>query len=197
MEARYQYLQAKELDLARGVINRLSVFLVRSGFYDGARQLNAELLNYERHPSPMGWIARTYLDQGDYDFARTWYQHCIDASVDSNQREVAVALHGSWPTIDVYRGDYQAAREKFEKSMKIRQQIGDREGEASSLHALATIDVYKGDYQAARVKLLKSLKINQQIGNRAGQAATSESTGYLSTFTVATAKRRGRNSRSP
>jgi len=171
MEARYQYLQAKELDLARGVINRLSVFLVRSGFYDGARQLNAELLNYERHPSPMRWIARTYLDQGDYDFARTWYQHCIDASVDSNQGEVAVALHGL-ATIDVYRGDYQAAREKFEKTMKIRQQIGDRGGEASSLHALATIDVYKGDYQAAREKFEKSMKINQQIGNRAGEAAT-------------------------
>ena len=109
MEARSQYLQAEELELARSVTDRLSGLLVRSGFYDGVRQLNAELLNYEKHPSPMNWIARTYIDQGDYDSARIWYQRCIDASAGSNQEEVEFALHGM-ATIDLRKGDYEAAQ---------------------------------------------------------------------------------------
>ena len=31
--------------------------------------LNSELLQYEEHPSPMSWIARSYFDQGDYPFS--------------------------------------------------------------------------------------------------------------------------------
>jgi tetratricopeptide (TPR) repeat protein len=178
MEARSQFLQAKEFELARTVTDRLSGFLVRSGFYDGARQLNMELLNYEKHPSPMSWIARTYSGQGDYDSARTWYQKSIDASAGLNQEEVGVALQGL-ATIDVYKGDYDAAREKFEKSMKIMQQIGDRAGEAQTWHNLASIDLNKGDYDAAREKFEKSMKIKQQIGNRAGEAATFYQLGFL------------------
>ena len=171
MEARSQYLQAKELELARSVTDRLSGFLVRSGFYDGVRQLNVELLNYEKHPSPMNWIARTYSDQGEYDSARIWYQRSIDASAGSNQKEVGVALHGM-ATIDLKKGDYEAARENFEKAMKIMQQIGDRAGEAATWHTLATIDLNKGDYEAARENFEKAMKIRQQIGDRAGEAAT-------------------------
>ena len=77
-----------------------------------------ELLNYEVHPSPMNWIARTYIDQGEYDSARIWYQRSIDASAGLNQKEVGVALHGL-ATIDLRKGDYEAARENFEKAMKI------------------------------------------------------------------------------
>ncbi len=50
MEARSQYLQAEEFELARGVTDRLSGFFVMSGFYDDVRELNVELLNYEQHP---------------------------------------------------------------------------------------------------------------------------------------------------
>jgi hypothetical protein len=50
MEARTQYLHATEIKLARSVTDRLSGFFVQSGFYDGVRQLNAEMLNYEYIP---------------------------------------------------------------------------------------------------------------------------------------------------
>jgi tetratricopeptide (TPR) repeat protein len=170
MEARSQYLQAKELRLAISVTDHLSGFLVRRGFYDGVRQLNAELLNYETDPSPMSWIARTYINQGEYDSARIWYQRCIDASAGSNQKEVGVALHGM-ASIDLCKGDYEAARENFEKAMKIVQQIGDRAGEAATWHNLATIDVCRGEYDAARGSFWTSMKISQQIGDRMGEAA--------------------------
>ncbi|MFZ3149283.1 MAG: tetratricopeptide repeat protein, partial [Methanothrix sp.] len=178
MEARSQYLQAKELELARIVTDPLSGFLVRIGFYDGVRQLNVELLNYESDPTPMVWIARTYLDQGEYDSARVWYQRCIDASVGSNQEEVGVALHGM-ATIDLRKGDYEAARENFEKVLKIMQQISNREGEAATWNNLASIDLKKGDYKAARENFWKSMKISQQIGDQEGEAKTFYQLGLL------------------
>ena len=170
MEARSQYLQAKELELARSVTNRISDFIELSGFYDGVRQLNAELLNYEWHPSPMIWIARTYIDQGEYDSALIWYQRSIDASAGSNQEKFWGAFIGI-ATIDLQKGDYKAAREELGKAMKIVQQIGDKAGEASTWHQLASIDLQKGDYEAARENFGKAMKIVQQIGNLAGEAA--------------------------
>ena len=104
MEARSQYLQAGEMDQARNVTNRLSGVLTRSGFYDGVRALNFELLQYEEHPSPMIWIARTYLEQGNFSDAGFWYQRCKDlAAACSNQIEMASALHGL-ARIDLRKG---------------------------------------------------------------------------------------------
>ena len=171
MEARSQYLQAEELDLARGMTNRLSIILLRSGFYDGIRQLNAELLNYESHPSIMNWIARTYLEQGIYGPARIWYQRCSDVAAGSDQTEMGLALHGL-ARIDLREGDYEAANEKFEKALKIVQQIGDRIGEASIRHALASIDLNKGDYDSAHEKFETVLKMMQQNDDQEGEAAT-------------------------
>ena len=164
MEARSQYLHVKELELARSVTDRLSGSLVLSGFYDGVRQLNAELLNYERHPSPMKWIARTYLDQGEYDSAQIWYQRCIDASAGLNQKEVGVALHGM-ATIDLRKGDYEAARENFRKAMKIRQQIGDRAGEAATFSQFGIIAWGVGRSQEALRLIALSYLIFANIGH--------------------------------
>ena len=164
MEARSRYLQAKELELARSVTDRLSNFLVRRGFYDGVRQLNAELLNYGRHPTPMNWIARTCLHQGEYDSAQIWYQRSIDVSANLNQKEVGVALHGI-ATIDMRKGEYDAAREDFEKAMKIRQQIGDRAGEAATFHQLGILSWERGPTQDGLRPLAISYLINSSIGH--------------------------------
>jgi tetratricopeptide (TPR) repeat protein len=171
MEARSQYLQAKELELARGLTASLSELFNLGGFYEEIRRLNSEMLEYEKHPSPINWIARTYIDQGEYDSARIWYQRSIDASAGLNQEQVGVSLQGI-ATIDIHKGEYKAARENLKKVMKIVQQIGNREGEAATWHQLATIDMSMGDYKAAREKFENSMKIRLQIGDRAGEAAT-------------------------
>ncbi len=170
MEARSQYLQANELELARSVTDCLSNIFVIRGFYDGVRQLNAELLKYESHPTPMNWIARTYYHQGEYDPARIWYQKIIDAS-GLNQRELGVALNGLG-LIGLKKGDYNAAQENFEKALKIMQEIRDRDSEAAAWHNLASIDTDRGNYESARDKFEKAMKIRQKIGNRAGEAET-------------------------
>jgi len=166
LEARFQYMQAGALDQAREVTSRLSSFFVRSGFYDGARHLNFELLQYEEHPTYMSWIGRSFFEQGDFNSAQHWYQRCLSASSAQNLREKGVAFHGL-ATINIQKGDYIAARDNLENSIKIRQQIGDLAGEASDWHEVAVIDMNRGSYQAAQEKLEKAIIISQQIGDKA------------------------------
>ena len=55
MEARSQFLQANEFEFARRVTDRISGILVKGGFYDDVRLLNADLLDYKKYPSSMIW----------------------------------------------------------------------------------------------------------------------------------------------
>jgi len=170
MEARSHYLQAGEMDHARNVTVQLSDHFMRIGFYDGLRNLNFELLQYEVHPTYMSWIARSYVDQGDYTSAASWYQGCLEASSSSNQVN-AVALQGL-ATIDLRKGKYETANEKFKEVLKIWQQIGSQREEATIWHQLGIIDMENSNRLSAREKFEKALKIKQQIGDKAGEAVT-------------------------
>ncbi|VVB67000.1 Tetratricopeptide repeat protein [uncultured archaeon] len=170
MEARSQYLSAEEIESARVLTTRLSGSLILSGFYDEVRQLNAELLDYEEHPSSMIWIANAYSDQGNYDFARHWYQRSLLASGDSDLKEMAASWHGL-ATIDLMEGDYDAAFEKFQKDMAICEQIGDHAGKAKTLHNLATIELKKSNYNSARETFEKILELCRLNNDHAGEAS--------------------------
>ncbi len=76
------------------------------------------MLDYEEHPDPMSWIARTFSDQGDYDSAQGWYQRSLEACSDSNLEGISGAWHGL-ATIDLNHGEYDQAIEKFQTSLKI------------------------------------------------------------------------------
>jgi len=171
MQARSQYINAMDIKHARNLTNRLANSLILTGFYDSVRQLNAEILHYEKHSSSMGWIARTYLEQGDYGSAQIWYQYCLDAANDSDKEWAALALHGL-ASIDLKKSDYDSAREKFETILNIVRQKGDKAGEAATWHNLASIDVNKGDYNSACEKYETVMNVVQQIGDRAGEAST-------------------------
>jgi tetratricopeptide (TPR) repeat protein len=170
MEARSHFLRAEEIELARGLTMRLSDSLMLSGFYEDVRQLNAELLDYEAHPSSMIWIANAYFDQGKYDSACHWYQRSLRLSCNSNLKDIAASLHGL-ATIDLMRGDYDAAYEKFQKDIAICEQIGDHVGRAKTLHNLAIIELKKSNYDSARENFEKILDICRRNNDRAGEAS--------------------------
>jgi len=170
-EARAQYLDAGEYAQAREATSRISVFLVRQGLYKDLERINREALDYEEHPTPMGWIGRSYDDRGNYPLAREWYQRSLTAAGDDLLKEASDAWHGL-ALIDLNVGDYEAARAKFQMSLTITQQTGNRAGENTAWHNLASIDLNVGDYEAARTKLQTVLIIRQQIGDRIGEAAT-------------------------
>lgn len=169
LEARAQYLEAREYEQARVLTDKISQFCERRGLYNELARINHELLDYAEHPGPINWVGRAYMDRADYLTARKWYQRSLAASKDLLTPEVATAWH-ELGSIDIRVGDYQGAREKTLKSLKIDQQIGSRSGEAASWHQLASIDLQTGNYKAAEKHLTKSLEIHQQIGSFAGAA---------------------------
>jgi tetratricopeptide (TPR) repeat protein len=167
-EARNQYLAADDYPQARKVTDRISSTLILRGLFREVIRLNTELLDREKHPESMTWIARAYLERSDYQEALRWYEQGLKAA-DTNPREAAIAWQGLG-TIDMETGDYPSAGEKFQKSLLISQQIGDKAGEATSWHQLASLDMETGDYPSAGEKFHKSLLIGQQIGDKAGEA---------------------------
>lgn len=163
-EARTRFILAGDCDGARAATDRLSGYLVRQGFYDESRRLNLELLIGQRHPSPMGWIARAYYQRGDYARARTWYQRQLRAAGQMMPQEAAAAVHGL-ATLALEQGDYPTARTEFERSLAIRQALGDRAGEAASFFQMGALAVRMGrEEQGLRLVALCYL-IDREIGH--------------------------------
>ena len=171
MYARSAYLQAQSLEPARNATDLISGFFVTCGFYDLVRLMNFELLGFEEHPSQMIWIARTYMDQGDYDSAKILYERCIHAIPNLDPRYKALAIYGL-AAIDLRRDNREAARKKSNKARKIMKANGDIAGEAAILLQLATIDLRIRDFNGAHKKLTKVMKIMTEIGYPAGVAVT-------------------------
>jgi tetratricopeptide (TPR) repeat protein len=164
MEARAQYLQAKEYEQARHANEIISDFFMMHGFYEGVRRLNQEMLGYEVHPLPMNRIAWAYSSQGDLHEAQKWYQKSLDASGDLI-KYAGMAWHGLG-TIDLGQGNNQDAEDKFQRSLEIALKIRDKQGEATVLLQMAMIKLGQCNYQESQNKLRKSLEIAQQFGDK-------------------------------
>lgn len=171
MYARSAYIQAQSLEPARNATDLISGFFVTCGFYDAVRLLNFELLGFEEHPSQMIWIARTYVDQGDYDSAKTLYERCMHAISNLDPHSKALAIYGL-AVIDLKRDECKGALKKFKKARRIMKATGNTEGEAAILHQLATIDLRKRDFSSAHKKLTKVMEKMTEIGYPAGVAVT-------------------------
>lgn len=163
MEARGQYLEAGDLDDARAVTARISGYMEKRGYYSELIRLNQELLG-EPHAGPMTWIARSYLNQGDYGRAREWYGRAVEIA------PVASAYQGLGMAY-LFMGKHDPARENLQKAVDIYVSLGDRAGEAAGLHALASIDMEKNEFEAAHLKLQRIAEISEGLGDLRGLAS--------------------------
>ena len=94
LEARGHYLAAEDQGNAIAVTARISGYLQRRGYYSELMRLNQELLDLDRQLSgPTIWIARAYLDQGEYRKAAEWYGRALQIAPDAAAR--ARPGHGS------------------------------------------------------------------------------------------------------
>ena len=169
MEARAQYLQAKEYGQARKINDIISIRFERYGIYEEVVQLNQEMLGYEEHPLPMNRIAMVYECRGHLREAREWYQRSLDASADKTA-EAGMAWNGL-AGIDYQQGNYKDAQDKYQKSLAIASLIGNKQGEATVLHNLAMIDLILSKQDEALKKFQTSLELGQEIGDRRNEAA--------------------------
>jgi tetratricopeptide (TPR) repeat protein len=166
LEARGHYLAAEDQGNAIAVTARISGYLQRRGYYSELIRLNQELLDLDKQPaaSPTIWIARAYLDQGEYRKAAEWYGRALQIAPD------AAAEHGLGTAL-LHQEKYDLARESLQKAADAFHAAGDPSGEAASLSSLAAIDLLKNENEAAKEKLQKIVEIMNSLGDMKGEAA--------------------------
>ncbi len=165
LEARGHYLEAKDANNTIAVTSRISGYLQRRGYYTELIRLNQELLDLNMpNATPIAWIAKVHLDQGEYRKAVEYYERALQIAPDAD-------LYHGLGTALMHQEKYDLAREKLQKSAEAYRALGDSSGEAASMSRLASIDMLKGENDAAIEKLQKIAEIMKSLGDIKGEAA--------------------------
>jgi tetratricopeptide (TPR) repeat protein len=165
LEARGHYLAAEDQDNAIAVTARISGYLQKHGYYYELIRLNQELLDLDQKTSgPTAWIARAYLDQGEYRKATEWYGRALQIAPDA-------ATYHDLGTALLHQEKYDLAKESLQKAADAFHNASDLSGEAASLSRLASIDMLKNENAAAAEKLQKIIEIMKSLGDMKGEAA--------------------------
>lgn len=170
LESRAHYLAAGQEEKAAELTARISTILMNRGLYDETKKLNQELLDRSMHPVPMRWLARTFLEQGDYQKAQEWYLKCLQFSKISEEN-----IADSWNGIasaNLGQGNFDQAKENFQKALDAYTQIGNKIGQIAALQGLASSQMAKEESESARESMLKALDIQQELGDLRSQATT-------------------------
>jgi tetratricopeptide (TPR) repeat protein len=165
LEARGHYLAAQDLEAAGAVTAHISGYLQRRGYYSELIRQNQVLLDLDQKTSgPAAWIARAYLDQGEYRKAAEWYGRALQIAPD------AAAYHDLGTAL-LHQEKYDLAKESLQKAADAFHNASDQSGEAASLSRLASIDMLKNENAAAAEKLQKIVEIMKSLGDMKGEAA--------------------------
>jgi tetratricopeptide (TPR) repeat protein len=165
LEARGHYLAADDLDEATVVTARISGYLQRRGYYYELIRLNLELLGLDKQSAgPAAWIARAYLDQGEYRKAEEWYGRALQIAPDA-------AAHHGLGTALLHQEKYDLARASLQMAKEAFHVAGDLSSEAVSISRLAAIDMKKGENEAAVEKLQTIAEIMKSLGDVQGEAS--------------------------
>jgi tetratricopeptide (TPR) repeat protein len=165
LEARGHYLASGEAKDAIAVTSRICGYLQRRGYYYELIKLNQELLDLKMpSATPITWIAKVHLDQGEYRKARECYERALQIAPHAD-------LYHGLGTALMHLEKYDLARENLQKSAEAYRALGDLSGEATSMSRLASIDMLKGENDEALKKLQKIAEIMKSLGDIKGEAA--------------------------
>lgn len=170
LEARAHYLAAGEEEKAEEVTARISGILMNRGLYEETERLNQEILERTIHPGPMRWLARAFLEQGDYQKAQDWYQKCLQFPGRSDE-DAADSWYGM-ASANFSQENYDQAKENFQNALETYRHINNKIGQTAALQGLASTQMAKGERESARETLLKALEIQREMGDLRSQAAT-------------------------
>jgi tetratricopeptide (TPR) repeat protein len=170
LEARAHYLAADEDEKAEEVTARISSILMNRGLYNETKKLNQELLERSMHPGPMRWLARAFLEQGDFQTAQEWYLKCLKfpgrSEEDSADSWYGVAL------ASLGQENYEQSMENFRKALEAYIHLNNKTGQVAALQGLASAQMAKGERESALISLKKALEIQQEMGDLRSQAVT-------------------------
>jgi tetratricopeptide (TPR) repeat protein/CHAT domain-containing protein len=169
LEARYHYVQAKDITAANEIAFAAEELLRRWGFLDAALELNQESYDLavdERDKAialhNMGII---YQSWGDYDRALELYGQslAIDEKL-GDQSGVSRSYHQMGMVYQA-RGDYDRALELYQKSLAIAEKLGDIAGVASSQAQIGKVFMDQHKFEEAVPYIISAYHIFEKIGS--------------------------------
>ncbi|MGQ0572142.1 MAG: tetratricopeptide repeat protein, partial [Armatimonadota bacterium] len=165
-EARSHFIEARDLESAVAVTDRIGGPLKWSGLYDELERVNIELLELGSHPSPLCWIGTANFHKRNYERSEEYFGGSL--ALDSTRDTAAAALHGLG-MIDLERGRLEEAKDRFHAAREIQTKVGDAEGEAATWHSLASIALEQGDLENAQHGFSNALNIYRRLRDWAGE----------------------------
>jgi tetratricopeptide (TPR) repeat protein len=165
LEARGHLLAAHDWSDAVAVTSHISSYLHRRGCYSEIIRLNRELSDGMDKPTaePNAWIARAYLDQGEYNKAQEWYEQLLQIAPDA-------AAHLGLGIALMHQEKNDEARASLQKAADAFHFAGGLSGEAAALQEMARLDMGRNDYDAARTGLVRAKGLLESARDRTGAA---------------------------
>jgi DNA-binding SARP family transcriptional activator/Tfp pilus assembly protein PilF len=123
-------------------------------------------------------LARSYIESGRPDEARTELRRALDLSAQTGDQVGQARTHHYLAYLCERRGDCNLALDHERQALALFQAAGHQRGEAGVLNAIGWYHAQLGDYGEALAFCRRALHLLHQLGDRFGQGATWDSIGY-------------------
>ncbi len=178
-QARYHFLQVRDLDGALEASQPYSGFLMAGGFLHDLRRSNQQLLDQGlEHAAVMNWIALSHLHAGEPQPAEHWFHRAADKCGDVHSQEAAMAWHGL-ASVDMAQHKTSSALKRLGRVAEIQERLEEPEACANTLHQMATLYMEQNHLKDARETLERARQLDRKAGNKRGESATLHQLGAL------------------
>lgn len=166
----------------------LDAFLDTQGYWEEDKQ-NLELALQASENLDPGYenrkalllhnVAVTYMAQGDYRRARTYFERSLVLQRQLGDRlAIARTIHYIG-RIYAAEGEHDQARQSYEESLALAEEVGDNRGVAATLHELGNLHLDHGPHNKAEDHYERSLALSQEPEDTRDVAATLHQLGIL------------------
>ena len=115
---------------------------------------------------PVKFIGYNYLDMGNYDQAKTYYDKALAINIKYNNTLEISSCNLNIGSVYLKKGKYPTALEYYNKSLKISEEIKDTIGIAKALNNIGIIYDISNNYDQALTYYNKALAIQKKIGTQ-------------------------------
>jgi tetratricopeptide (TPR) repeat protein len=184
LECFYHHMQLQDYGAAYDVIERVTEWLDRRGYYQRLVSVYGQLVtawqaaapttteDQQRWANSLGNLGLAYASLGEYRRAISFHEQCLAIMREIGDRRGEANSLGNLGLAYRSLGEYRRAISFHEQHNEIAREIGDRRGEANSLSGLGNAYDSLGEYRRAISFHEQCLAIMREIGDRGGEATS-------------------------
>jgi tetratricopeptide (TPR) repeat protein len=184
LECFYHHMQLQDYGAAYDVIERVTEWLERQGYYQRLVDVYGQLVtawqaaapttteDQRRWANSLNNLGLAYFSLGEYRRAISFHEQSLEIKREIGDRRGEAASLGNLGNAYASLGEYRWAISFHEQHNEIARAIGDRRGEATSLGNLGNAYASLGEYRWAISFHEQHNEIAREIGDRRGEATS-------------------------